>query len=177
VVEASIVNVVATSALGQMVDLDELGKLKEILHDSEVYGGRVAYFRSPNIRGTVSIFASGKMISVGTKSEEEAVRELEYVKEFLVEKDLVKPARLEYKIQNIVVMANFKENIDLDELARKHKIMYEPEQFPGGILKINDPYKATILLFASGKAVITGLKSSSQINPILQKIMSLVRNN
>ena len=172
-VKADVVNVVATAFLGQGVDLDELGKLKEILHDSMAYGGRVAYFRSPNLKGTVSIFASGKMISVGTKREEEAFRELEYVKGFLVEKGFVKPTMLEPKIQNTVVVANFEENIDLEELAREQQIIYEPEQFPGGILRIKEPYKATVLLFASGKAVITGLKSSSQINPTLQKIMNL----
>lgn len=53
-------------------------------------------------------------------------------------------------------------------------MVYEPEQFPGGIIKVKEPFKATVLLFASGKAVITGLKSSSQIDPILQKIVNLV---
>jgi len=176
-VEAGVVNVVATADLSQKVDLDELGKLKGILHDSEVYGGRVAYFRSPRIKGTVSIFASGKMISVGTGSEEEATRELEYAKEFLVEKGFVKHAILKPEIRNIVVVANFGESIDLEELAREHKVIYEPEQFPGGIMKIREPYKATVLLFASGKAVVTGLKSSSQINLTLQKITNSIKNN
>jgi TATA-box binding protein (TBP) (component of TFIID and TFIIIB) len=45
-VKVSIVNVVATAALGQEVDLDDLGKHKEILHDSEVYGGR-GYLKTP----------------------------------------------------------------------------------------------------------------------------------
>ena len=172
-VRADVVNVVVTAVLGQGVDLDELGKLKEVLHDSVVYGGRVAYFRSPNIKGMISIFSSGKMISVGTESEEEAFREIEYVKGFLVEKGFVKSTILEPKVQNMVVIANFEENVELEELAREQKIIYEPEQFPGGILRIKEPYKATILLFASGKAVVTGLKSSSQINPTLQKIMNL----
>jgi len=66
--EATIVNVVATAALNQRLDLDELGKFREILHDPSIYGGRAAYFKSPNMKGKVSIFASGKMISVGTKN-------------------------------------------------------------------------------------------------------------
>jgi TATA-box binding protein (TBP) (component of TFIID and TFIIIB) len=51
IVKVSIVNVVATAALGQEVDLDDLGKHGENLHDSEIYGGRVAYFSSPNVEG------------------------------------------------------------------------------------------------------------------------------
>jgi TATA-box binding protein (TBP) (component of TFIID and TFIIIB) len=41
-----IVNVVATVNLNQQIDLFELARCKEILYDSEIYGGRVAYFRS-----------------------------------------------------------------------------------------------------------------------------------
>jgi TATA-box binding protein (TBP) (component of TFIID and TFIIIB) len=37
--KVSIVNVVATAALGRRVDLDELGKCPKILHDPDVYGG------------------------------------------------------------------------------------------------------------------------------------------
>lgn len=174
-VEAHIVNVVATASLSQKVDLYELGKLDEFVHNSEVYGGRVAYFRSPNLKGMVSVFASGKMISVGTKSEEEAYNALVYTKEFLVQKGFVKPNVLTHKIQNIVVSANFKMNIDLEELAENNKVIYEPEQFPGGILRIEEPYKATVLLFASGKAVVTGLLSFNEIKPVLEKTVKLAR--
>jgi len=174
-VKISIVNVVATATLNQKVNLEKLGKLDEISYDANVYGGRVAYFRSPNIKGTVSIFTSGKMISVGTKSEKEAINALEYVKEFLVKKKFVSPTQLKFKIRNVVVKVNFEEEIDLEELVKKCKMIYEPEQFPGGIIKISEPYKATILLFASGKAVVTGLKTFNQINSIIQEIISKLK--
>ena len=74
--KVAIVNVVATANLNQEVDLFELAKCKGILHDSEIYGGRVAYFKSPKMEGKVSIFRSAKLISVGTKSEEGAFSEL-----------------------------------------------------------------------------------------------------
>ena len=138
-INTAIVNVVATAALNEELDLDELGKLREILHDSATYGGPVAYFKSSNMKGKVSIFASGKMISVGTTSEEEAFYELEYVKKFLVEKGFTKPTLLQPKIQNIVVTTNFGENINLEELSENCRIIYDPEQFPGGFLKIEEP--------------------------------------
>ena len=175
IVETTVVNVVATAALNQKIDFSELRKLGEILHHSDIYGGRVAYFKSPNMKGKVSIFASGKMISIGTKSEKEAAYELEYVKDFLVEKGFIQPTTVKKKIQNIVVMANFGESINLEELAKNYNIIYEPEQFPGGILRIEEPYKATVLIFASGKAIVTGLRSSDQIKPITQKVVSIVR--
>ena len=173
--KTSIVNMVATAALNQELDLDELGKFSEVLHDSDVYGGRVAYFKSSNMEGKVSIFSSGKMISVGTKSEEKAFFELEYVAEFLVENGFIKRTMLQPKIRNIVVTVDFAENLDLGELSGFVRMIYEPEQFPGGILKIEEPYKATILIFASGKAVITGLKSSNQIERVIKELVNILR--
>jgi len=174
-IKTAIVNVVATAALNQELDLYELRKVREILHDSEIYGGRVAYFKSSTMEGKVSIFPSGKMISVGTTSEEKAFFELEYAMKFLVEKGLAKPTLLQPKIQNIVVTVDFGESINLEELAKNCKMIYEPEQFPGGILRIEEPYKATVLIFASGKAVVTGLKSSNQIKPTTQKLVNILK--
>jgi len=173
-VEARVVNVVATAALGQKVELEELGKLKEVLHDPDVYGGVAAYLRSSDMSGKVIIFASGKMISIGTKSEEGAARELECAKRFLIQKGFVKPTVLKNKIENIVVVANFRKSIDLEKTAKKYKVIYEPDQFPGAILRVRDHYNATVLLFASGKAVVTGLKSSDEISPILRKITNVI---
>jgi transcription initiation factor TFIID TATA-box-binding protein len=175
VVKIAIINVVATAALNQRIDFNKLTKLREILYDPKIYSGRVAYFKSHNMRGKVSIFASGKMISIGTKSEEEAVRELEYVKDFLVKKDLIKPTILSQKIRNIVLMVNFEKIIDLEELARNYEVIYEPEQFPGGILRFKEAHQATVLLFASGKAIVTGLKSSDQIEPVIQKLINVLK--
>jgi len=177
-VKTTIVNVVATAALDQKLDLDELGKFSEILHDPEIYGGRVAYFKSPNMKGKVSIFPSGKVISVGTKSEKEAFSELECAKKFLIEKGFVKPTILQPKVQNIVVMVDFGEIISFEELAKNYrlKMIYEPEQFPGGVLKINEPFKATVLTFASGKAILTGLTSSDQIKPTVKKLVNIMES-
>ena len=174
-IKTAVVNVVVTAALNQALDLDELGKFREILHDSDVYGGRVAYFKASNMEGKVSIFASGKMISVGTTSEKKAFRELECAKKYLIEKGLIKPTLLQPKIQNIVATADFGTNVDLEKLSKNCKMIYEPEQFPSGIIKIEEPHKSTVLLFASGKAVITGLKSSNQIKPTIQKLVNVVK--
>jgi len=175
-ITTTIVNVVATAALNHEVDLDELGKFGEITHDPDIYGGRVAYFKSSAMKGSVSIFASGKMISVGTTSGDQAVHELEYAKEFLLRNGFVKPVTLQCKVQNIVVVASFGDIINLEELAKNYKVIYEPELFPGGILKIERPYKATALIYASGKAIVTGLKAESQISIVIQEIESIIES-
>ena len=100
------------------------------------------------------------MISVGTKSEKAAFRALECAKGFLVEKGYVKPVVLEKLVQNIVAVADFEENVNLERLAQDYKVIYEPEQFPGGIFKMEGLVRVTVLIYASGKAVIAGFKSS-----------------
>ena len=66
----NIVNVVATADLAQRVDIQEIAEIPYTIHDSEIYGGRVTYLKTPQMYGKVTIFPSGKLISVGTKSPE-----------------------------------------------------------------------------------------------------------
>lgn len=174
-VKSKIVNVVATATLSQKIDLVELRQFKDFFYDSDVYGGRVAYFKTSTMKGKVSIFASGKMISVGTKSEDVAFHELENAKKFLVKKDFIKDISLQQKTRNMVISVDFGNTIDLEGLAFKERIIYEPEQFPGAILKIIEPYKTTVLIFASGKAVVTGLTSTNQIEATIEKVKRLLK--
>lgn len=175
-IKTSIVNIVVTAALGQRVDLAELGRYPQILHKEEIYGGRAAYFRSPKIRGEVTIFRSGKMISVGAKSKTAAFKALEYVKEFLIEKGFVSPVVLEKKVQNIVAVIDFFRTVNLEGLAETEaKIVYEPEQFPGAILRMEEPFLVTVLVYASGKAIIAGIKNQEDIRSITQKLEDIVQ--
>jgi len=57
--------------------LEDLGGMKGVTYDQEIYGGRVACLRLPEMRGMVSVFFSGKMISLGTRSEDAAAKSLE----------------------------------------------------------------------------------------------------
>jgi TATA-box binding protein (TBP) (component of TFIID and TFIIIB) len=149
----SIVNVVATAALGQKLDLEELGKRPQILHNAHTYGGRVAYFRSRLFKGEVSIFSSRKMISAGTKSEAEAFHALECAKGFLTKEGFVETLRLKKEMQNMVLVADLGKEVNLESLAENCKMIYEPGQFPSGILRM-DEFGVTALVYASGKVVI-----------------------
>jgi TATA-box binding protein (TBP) (component of TFIID and TFIIIB) len=142
-----------------------------------VYGGRVAYFKTATMQGKVSIFLSGKMISIGTKNEAQAFKELQLAQRFLVKNGFVKPVKLHPKTQNLVVTADFEKGIGLEKLSENSNAIYEPEQFSGAILRFTEPYEASILIFASGKVVITGLKNSAQIEPTIEKLAKLLETN
>jgi TATA-box binding protein (TBP) (component of TFIID and TFIIIB) len=45
------------------------------------------------------------------------------------------------------------------------------------MLRLKEPFKTSILVFASGKTVITGLTSSEQIEPVIQQLGRLLSDN
>ncbi|NVM38025.1 MAG: hypothetical protein HWN81_20695 [Candidatus Lokiarchaeota archaeon] len=67
------------------------------------------------------------------------------------------------------------EKINLNQIAQNNlDIEYNPERFPGLILKIeNSP--VTILIFSNGKIVINGLKNVSKKNLIKNNIVGSIR--
>ena len=66
------------------------------------------------------------------------------------------------RVRNIVASANLLSQLDLKAIAtRVPKITYEPDQFPGAILRTREG--PVCLLFASGKIVIVGSTSEEQL--------------
>ncbi len=55
------------------------------------------------------------------------------------------------------------------------KTMYEPEQFPGLIYRMDEP-KVVILLFASGKLVCTGAKREIQVGIAVNKLQQILES-
>lgn len=169
-----VVNVVCTGDLSRSIDLKSLLQLfpSEIVHNEEIYGGRVAYFKSEAMQGKVTIFPSGKIISVGTRSIEEAVKELNLVANAL-KMDLT-----DLNIRNIVATADLGHGIDLEaiSLTMELVIIYEPEQFPGAIIKIplGEDNMATMLLFASGKLICVGLKNIKDVKEAIEHLLTLI---
>ncbi len=81
------------------------------------------------------------------------------------------------KTQNVVVSASIHRDLPLEKLATKlERAEYNPEQFPGLILKMDFP-KASALLFSSGKIICTGTKSIGEarkaIDAICKKLNSI----
>src|SRR2546425_12880017 len=68
VAKLNVVNLIATAELKQRVDLESLSRVSGFRYDPAVY--RCAYFNDEVTRGKVSIFGTGKMISVATRRVE-----------------------------------------------------------------------------------------------------------
>jgi transcription initiation factor TFIID TATA-box-binding protein len=78
------------------------------------------------------------------------------------------------KIQNIVASAVLGGEIDLENLVYKlSKVMYEPEQFPGAVYRMDEP-KVVFLIFSAGKLVCVGAKMEEQVYEAVDKIQLLL---
>jgi transcription initiation factor TFIID TATA-box-binding protein len=103
------------------------------------------------------------MVCTGAKSEKEARRAVMKVIKELKKSGIIIVGKPELKIQNIVASADLGGMIDLEKSAYSlGRTMYEPEQFPGLIYRMDEP-KVVILLFASGKLVCTGAKHEGDV--------------
>ncbi|MBI4214854.1 hypothetical protein HY546_02565 [archaeon] len=82
---------------------------------------------------------------------------------------------IKFNIENIVASANLQVELDLYGIAREvENVEYEPEQFPGAILKLKDP-KTSLLLFKNGKLICTGAKSEAEVERAINKAFSLIK--
>jgi transcription initiation factor TFIID TATA-box-binding protein len=141
------------------------------LYDQAVY--HCAYQKDSKTLGKVSIFASGKMISTGTKSFKSAKHDLNYAYRKLADLGLIEPRRIKVKLQNIVATAAIGEAVDFQKLTKLPNVMYEPDQFPGAIYYAKDLEGASILVFANGKVVLAGLKNEHMLEVGRQVIRNL----
>jgi len=107
----------------------------------------------------------------------EEEEELEEISEVVEEKEGEDEEGLDYKIENVVatVVVEITEKIDLNVIARKHAdVEYNPERFPGLVMRILKP-KATILIFSTGKMVVTGMRKASEADRVVEKVLKNIK--
>lgn len=84
-------------------------------------------------------------------------------------------AKVEYEVVNMVASANLGKEVDLYGVAMEvDNVEYEPEQFPGAILKLKEP-AASLLLFKNGKMICTGVKNEKQVEEAINKAYEMVK--
>ena len=79
------------------------------------------------------------------------------------------------KIVNFVVSTSLEHQIPLERLIMDlPNTEYNPEQFPGLIMKIREP-KASFLIFSSGKVVCTGTKSIEEAESAIEVLIDYMK--
>ncbi|MFH1400623.1 MAG: TATA-box-binding protein [Nanoarchaeota archaeon] len=75
------------------------------------------------------------------------------------------------QVVNIVVSTSLEHDIPLEKMAAVlSNTEYNPEQFPGLVIRIKDP-KTSALIFGSGKVVCTGARSMDKVEESIQRII------
>jgi transcription initiation factor TFIID TATA-box-binding protein len=74
-------------------------------------------------------------------------------------------------VVNIVVSSSLEHDIPLEKMAATlSNTEYNPEQFPGLVIRIKDP-KTSALIFSSGNIVCTGARSLEKVDESIKKII------
>ena len=158
----SIVNVVASTKLAEAFDLPKIEvELEGTEYNKEKFPGLVYRVKAP--KAAFLIFTTGKVVCTGSKNVENVrtviITLAQTLKSIGFENINLEP---EIHVQNVVASADLKTHLNLNAIALGlENIEYEPEQFPGLVYRIKHP-KVVVLIFGSGKLVITGGKSPEE---------------
>lgn len=165
-------NVVASTGIGTKLDLNEVIRILEGAdYNKERFPGVV--YRTTNPKTAALIFGSGKIVCTGAKSIEDVSNGLNKVFEKLKDMGIDIPKKPDITIQNIVASADLHTVLNLNAIAiglGLENIEYEPEQFPGLVYRLSTP-KVVMLLFGSGKLVVTGGKKPEDAEAAVEKIV------
>ncbi|EDV26420.1 uncharacterized protein TRIADDRAFT_22173 [Trichoplax adhaerens] len=167
-------NVVSTFNLKCSLKLRDIAsKARNAEYNPKRFAALIMRIRDP--KTTALIFSSGKIVCAGAKSPE--LSRLAARKHARIIQKLGYPAKFtQFQIQNIVGSCDVKFHISLEGLVvtHSHFCSYEPELFPGLIYRMVQP-KVVLLVFVSGKIVLTGAKVEEDILEAFKKIYPMLR--
>jgi transcription initiation factor TFIID TATA-box-binding protein len=166
---------VAAASLDQMIDLYSLAVgIPNIEYEPEQFPGAILKIKEPKV--SMLLFKNGKIICSGASSEKQIEQGIRKANKMIheIQKEVKVKRNVEFEIVNFVATASLDMNLDLFEVAMNmDNVEYEPEQFPGAILRLDEP-KLTFLLFKNGKMICAGAKKESHLKKGLKAIEAMV---
>ena len=179
-IEPKIDNIITSANLGNNLNLKDIAlKIKDAEYNSNKSSTITIKTKGKKI--SLSIFSNGKMICSGAKSEKESKIACEKFSKILRKLNINVEIK-NFKIQNIIASYNTKFKISLSTLynnlnfmntkkdeINKNYCKYNKENFPGLIYFINES-KISIVVFESGRIIISGPKKRKELNDILKNI-------
>uniref|UniRef100_A0A6B2EJJ8 TATA-box-binding protein n=1 Tax=Phlebotomus kandelakii TaxID=1109342 RepID=A0A6B2EJJ8_9DIPT len=168
-------NIVSTVNLNCKLDLKRIAlHARNAEYNPKRFAAVIMRIREP--RTTALIFSSGKMVCTGAKSEEDSrLAARKYAR--IIQKLGFTAKFLDFKIQNMVGSCDVKFPIRLEGLVLTHSKFssYEPELFPGLIYRMVKP-RIVLLIFVSGKVVLTGAKVRQEIYDAFDNIYPILKS-
>jgi transcription initiation factor TFIID TATA-box-binding protein len=156
-------NVICSFNLKEVIDLKTLAfRARNAEYNPRKVNSCVLRFRQP--KATALVYSNGKVMITGSKSEQEARTACKKVAVIVSKCNHPNVRFADFKIENMISSADVRFPVRLEGLAYEHRASssYEPELFPGLVYRLLEP-KISLLIFVSGKVVITGGKSREDI--------------
>lgn len=156
-------NVICSFNLRSEVDLKTVAfKARNAEYNPRKVNAVVLRFRSP--RSTALVYSNGKVMVTGSRSEDDARLACKKAAKIVSKCSHPDVRFADFKIENIVASTDVRYPIRLEGLAYEHRAScsYEPELFPGVVYRLLEP-KVSLLIFVSGKVVITGGRNREDI--------------
>jgi transcription initiation factor TFIID TATA-box-binding protein len=115
------------------------------------------------------------MVCTGAKSEQEVFKAVETIINKLKSKGVELVSEPRVQIQNVVASASLNAEVNLEKAAfLLDNAMYEPEQFPGLIYRMDSP-RVVLLIFSSGNMVCTGAKHEEDVKIAVERIYNQLK--
>ncbi|MCX6800732.1 MAG: TATA-box-binding protein [Candidatus Diapherotrites archaeon] len=171
----TIVNMVASASLDKTLDLYSLAiGIPNIEYEPEQFPGAILKIKEPKV--SMLLFKNGKIICSGANSEKQIVQGIKRASQLIheLQPEVKVKRKVDFTVVNFVATANLDVNLDLFDVAMNlDNVEYEPEQFPGAILRLDEP-KLTFLLFKNGKMICAGAKKEAHLKKGLKIVEALV---
>lgn len=165
-------NVVASTSLGDELDLQSIAfQLNGAEYEPEQFPGLIYRLKQP--KTAILLFRSGKVVCTGGKSMLDVEKSIHTVASEIKKMGQKITMHPKIEVQNIVATSDLGCEINLNSIAVTlglDRVEYEPEQFPGLVLRMETP-RVVLLLFGSGKMVCTGARRPSDIQLAVEKVI------
>lgn len=154
------VNIVGSGTLGVEVAVAQLAAdIDDAMTEYDPSNYHGLYVRFADEGPLVTVYRSGKYIITGSKNHEQLRETRDHFLQALSKLGILETVEDPlFHVQNVVCTADLERSVNLSALAIAlglEATEYEPEQFPGLIYRPSD-FPSVLLVFASGKIVITG---------------------
>ena len=172
-------NIVASGTIAESIDL---ARFSECAGNCDLNKKRFpgAVFRIPDPKIACLVFSSGKIVLTGIRDLAALDKGLAIVTAALRDAGMEPLKEPRVTVTNMVCSYNLNRYINLNKLSvtlNLENIEYEPEQFPGLVYRVQDP-KIVVLIFSSGKIILTGGRTIGDIKKgldVLEEKLESVR--
>ncbi len=169
--DVKVENMVACITLEHHLDLKRITEGVKGIENPKSFPGLI--YRVKEMKVSFLIFRTGKFICSGARQRKKIDEALAFLLEKLskVENITSKP---KVEVVNMVCSSDLGFMVFLDKIAvESWNVEYEPEQFPGLVYRLDEP-KAVMLIFRSGKMIITGATTKKKAKLAAEKTKEMI---